>query len=169
MRLGWSNWTEERREKHRAWARAHYQRRKNDPVYQEQVRRQRALRRSDPAKVKADVAQVVAREKQQKRTPELWPGYALHSSRRRAAKYGIPHTISATDIVIPSACPVFGVPFVFDGPKWHPHAPSLDRFKPELGYVPGNIRVICLRANRLKWNGTAEELRQVLNYMENLG
>lgn len=168
MKLGRSHWTEERREKHRAWSRANYQRRKAEPGYQEQVRRQRVLRRADASVRQSDVAQVVAREKLQKRTPDLWPGYALRSSRRRAAKFDIPHTITVRDIVIPPLCPVFGVPFVFDGPAWHPHAPSLDRFKPELGYVPGNIRVICLRANRLKWNGTADEIRQVLAYMENL-
>lgn len=29
---------------------------------------------------------------------------------------------------------------------------------PELGYVPGNIRVISTQANRMKWDSTAEEL-----------
>jgi hypothetical protein len=37
---------------------------------------------------------------------------------------------------------------------------------PSLGYVPGNIRVISMRANRIKTDATADELRAVLRYME---
>lgn len=34
------------------------------------------------------------------------------------------------------------------------------------GYVPGNIRVISNRANLLKSDATVEELRKVIDYME---
>lgn len=41
------------------------------------------------------------------------------------------------------------------------NAPSLDRIRPALGYVPGNVRVISYKANRLRNNGTFIEIMQV--------
>jgi hypothetical protein len=43
--------------------------------------------------------------------------------------------------------------------------PSLDRVIPALGYVPGNVRVISFRANRLKQDATAEEVAAILDYI----
>lgn len=45
-------------------------------------------------------------------------------------------------------------------------SPSLDRLIPAKGYVKGNVRVISRRANCLKSNGTLEEFRAVMAYME---
>jgi hypothetical protein len=47
-----------------------------------------------------------------------------------------------------------------------PDAPSIDKVIPELGYVPGNVNIICWRCNRLKNNGTATELRAVADYID---
>ena len=41
-----------------------------------------------------------------------------------------------------------------------------DRVVPALGYVPSNIRVISFRANRIKSDASAAELRAVLEYVE---
>ena len=50
-------------------------------------------------------------------------------------------TITKDDIVIPSHCPVLGIPlFQTLGKKGGgDHSPSLDKVRPELGYVPGNV------------------------------
>lgn len=45
-------------------------------------------------------------------------------------------------------------------------AAELDRFKPELGYVQGNVTFLSRRVNRLKNNVTTKELRQLLEWME---
>ena len=58
-------------------------------------------------------------------------------------------------------------------PKWawrceqcgHEGSPTLDKTIPALGYVPGNIAVISWRANRLKNNGTLEELEALVEWM----
>lgn len=44
-------------------------------------------------------------------------------------------------------------------------SPSLDRFKPEFGYVPSNIVVISNRANMIKSVGTAEEHEKIAAWM----
>lgn len=64
-------------------------------------------------------------------------------------------------VSIPERCPALGVKLTPGNKKGPlPHAPSLDRIKPELGYIPGNIQVISFRANTMKTNATLAELRQ---------
>ena len=46
-----------------------------------------------------------------------------------------------------------------NGINYNPNARSLDRIKPELGYVEGNVRFISLRANQIKSDCTEEQLR----------
>jgi hypothetical protein len=65
----------------------------------------------------------------------------------------LPFNILPEDIEIPIVCPIMGVPI-----SKGKYAPSVDRIIPELGYVKGNIRVISLLANQMKWNSTPEEL-----------
>lgn len=101
----------------------------------------------------------------------------LSSAKSRAKKYGIPFDLVLDDIYIPKSCPVFGVPFEsgFGKGKPNPNSPSLDRMVPEKGYVPGNIMVICDRANRIKRDGTPEEFHRLAQFlraferMKNLG
>jgi hypothetical protein len=42
----------------------------------------------------------------------------------------------------------------------------LDRIIPELGYVPGNVKIISMRANRIKTNATIEDIKNVLLYLK---
>ena len=81
---------------------------------------------------------------------------------RRTRKSGLPFTIEVTDIIIPQICPVFKVPLQ----KNTPFAPSLDRFIPELGYVPGNVHVISRKANTIKSNATLTEMKMLLEWMQ---
>lgn len=86
---------------------------------------------------------------------------------RRAKRFDLIFTISPDDIILPEVCPVFGFKLrSYFGSKnegrgasnTHYDSYSLDRIKPELGYVPGNIAVISHRANTLKRNATVEEI-----------
>ena len=45
-------------------------------------------------------------------------------------------------------------------------SPSLDRIDPNKGYVPGNIIVICHRANCIKADATAKEIEDVANWLQ---
>jgi hypothetical protein len=73
-----------------------------------------------------------------------------------AMKRGIPFTISPRDVysAMRSAgfiCAVSGIPFVRsarpNAAMPDPWGPSIDRIATAQGYVPGNIRVVCLVAN----------------------
>lgn len=77
----------------------------------------------------------------------------------RAKRDGLEFTISKEDIVIPTHCPILGIPIKKNiGSGFHPDSPSLDRIFNTKGYIKDNIRVISNRANLLKCDATLEEL-----------
>lgn len=90
----------------------------------------------------------------------------LGNAKQRAARAGVPCTITADDIVVPSHCPVLGIPLYRRlGRKGGcDNSPSLDRIYPEDGYVPGNVVVVSRRANRAKSDLTIEELTAVADF-----
>lgn len=82
----------------------------------------------------------------------------LNSARNRAKRDGCPCTITKADIVIPEFCPLLGIRLSRNKTD---ASPSLDKIRPELGYVPGNVWVISKRANTIKSNATPEELQML--------
>lgn len=99
-------------------------------------------------------------------------GYLLRHAETRAKKQGIPFDLTREDLVMPDVCPVLGLPFEWGVGQmgWrNMRSPSLDKIKPQLGYVRGNVRIISNRANHLKSNGTISELEAVLAYMKREG
>jgi len=85
----------------------------------------------------------------------------LKSSRYRAKRDGIRHSLTLADINVPERCPVLGLRLRKTKGRAGPASPSLDRISPRKGYVPGNVLVVSWRANELKKNGTADELARV--------
>lgn len=90
----------------------------------------------------------------------------ISSSRERAKKYGIPHELTAKDIVIPEVCPVLGVPIVLE--RRHIYAPSIDQKIPRAGYTMENVTIMSRRANLLKNNMTADEARLIAAYLKEI-
>ena len=82
----------------------------------------------------------------------------LNSAKARAKQFGRDFNLTLDDIIIPQTCPVLGTPMV---------SPSLDRHNNDLGYVKGNVFVISKRANMLKSNGSAEDFKKIIAYLEN--
>ena len=80
----------------------------------------------------------------------------------------IPFDLDITDIVIPSHCPILGMAITPNHGRqgYYPDSPSLDRINPKGGYLKGNVRIISNRANMLKSNATAEEMRLILKDLE---
>ena len=93
----------------------------------------------------------------------------LKGAKDRSRIKGLSCTITREDIDIPDVCPILGIPIVInvlgnDGGK-RDSSPRLDRVHPERGYVPGNVRVISNKANRLKADNTVETLWAILTYI----
>src|SRR6266446_762437 len=89
----------------------------------------------------------------------------LYSAKTRAKELGLPFNLCDADVEIPERCPVLDIPLKFNKGKRGPDSPSIDRIRPEKGYVRGNVAVISMRANAIKTNATAEELTHVALYV----
>lgn len=98
----------------------------------------------------------------------------LYCAKSRAKKKGLPFNIDITDVIVPKMCPVFNIPIFRTAPvpgqvkRNCANAPSLDRIRPELGYVKGNVRVISWRANTLKKDGALEEFEAIVRDLRKL-
>lgn len=92
----------------------------------------------------------------------------LYHARTRARLNSLPISISIEDIEIPTTCPVLGILLERGVGRVKDSSPSIDRKSPELGYIPGNIRVISWRANKLRSDATIVELEKVLAYAKGL-
>ena len=88
------------------------------------------------------------------------------SSRSKELK--LPFNIEIGDILIPSKCPVLGIPLKKGDKKTHSGSPSLDRLVPEQGYIKGNIWVISHRANRIKNDSTPKEIKKLIAALNKL-
>lgn len=83
-----------------------------------------------------------------------------HTTKSRAKRQGLEHTITREDIKISTHCPVLGIPLDKSrGKGKQDGSVSVDRIDNTKGYIPGNIQVISLLANRMKNNATPEQLK----------
>ena len=89
------------------------------------------------------------------------PAFGMVTAAKRRRRDGIPVTITTADIWIPVNCPVCGVTLTVGSGASSDESPSIDRYDPVLGYVPGNVMVICRGCNRRKQNHTGEQLIQL--------
>src|ERR1700758_4330490 len=90
-----------------------------------------------------------------------------NSACRRGAKYNAwEFTITEDDLDWPTHCPV--LPWIelhYPGRyRNDPAGASLDRIDHQRGYLPGNVRVISLRANLLRKDITYQELRALADF-----
>lgn len=110
--------------------------------------------RSKPLLPHAKNRQVKANRKWIKENPEL---YIWNRTRFTAKTRKLKFSLAVEDIVIPTHCPILGIPIgvLMDDKD---NAASVDRIHPARGYVPGNIVVISLRANMLKRDLTPREV-----------
>lgn len=94
--------------------------------------------------------------------------YMLKNATMRAKQLGLVCTITEKDITIPVFCPLLNLELKRGVGKQHAASPSIDRIKPELGYVPGNVWVISHRANELKRDATVQELQMLATNLSKL-
>lgn len=86
----------------------------------------------------------------------------LISAKGNARNRGHEYAITRADIVIPKHCPYLGIILDLSGEGTsgvgNLSAPSIDRIDSSKGYIPGNIQIISLLANRMKQDATIEQL-----------
>ena len=64
---------------------------------------------------------------------------------------------------------MLGIPLVpnVGGSNQTRNSPSIDKIRPELGYVIGNVAIMSAKANSMKMDAsTPEELRMVADWLE---
>jgi len=88
-------------------------------------------------------------------------------ARRRARERKVSFALSIDDLQAPEFCPVFGTRLVYQADQRRcDMSASLDRIESSLGYVPGNVWIISWRANQIKSDATADELRKVAGALD---
>jgi len=93
-------------------------------------------------------------------------GSILHAA-ERAKKKGLPFDLyDHKELLLArfkNGCELTGLPFDFEtvgrGGKWN--SPSIDRIKPELGYVYTNVRIILWSLNKAFSNWGEDQFEQV--------
>ncbi len=85
----------------------------------------------------------------------------LTHARTRAKANGIEFDLTEDDVTLPVNCPVLGFKLEWGTQGDYDRSPSLDRFDSSKGYVKGNCHILSSRANRLKNDGTMDELIRV--------
>jgi hypothetical protein len=125
----------------------------------EQVESRKAAQREDFAGLSAERRQ--QRNAQERARYARDPASGMLTAAKRRRRDGIPVTITTADIWIPDNCPVCGVALAIGSGASSDRSPSLDRYDPALGYVPGNVMVLCRGCNRRKQNHTGEQLIQL--------
>lgn len=91
----------------------------------------------------------------------------LNNLRSSAKKRGILFTITIVDLnnlSFPITCPILNIKIDYHKRGVGDDSPSIDRIDSSKGYEPDNIMVISYKANRMKNDGTLEELQQMAKY-----
>ncbi len=89
------------------------------------------------------------------------------SNMKRAGKE---FTINFGELDWPEYCPVLGIKLdYFAEGKPNDNSPSFDRVDNNKGYVKDNVQIISYKANRIKNDVLINELKLILEYMENHG
>lgn len=84
--------------------------------------------------------------------------FLFRSNKYNAKKRGIEHTLLYEDIVWPTHCPLLGVELNYRTVGREDYGISLDRIDNTQGYVKGNVQVLSLKANVMKYSASKEEL-----------
>ena len=94
-----------------------------------------------------------------------------HHLKNSAKKRGIPFSLTLTDLhdlSIPITCPVLGLPLRHERGRPTDNSISVDRIDSNKGYTKDNIIVVSWRANFLKSNSSLEEMKQLVEFYEQL-
>jgi len=90
-------------------------------------------------------------------------------ARSRATAGGLPFNLTVKwaerelASAVENGCPLLGIDLRLDSRRIAaPDSPSIDRFHPDRGYMPGNCWIISHRANTMKRNASLDFMRRIL-------
>jgi hypothetical protein len=83
---------------------------------------------------------------------------------QKKTKFG--SSLSVHDLTFPSHCPILGIEIDYFNDVIGDNSPSLDRVDPDGGYVAGNVLIVSMKANRIKQNGTLDEILKIAEYIK---
>jgi hypothetical protein len=102
--------------------------------------------------------------KKHNKHPPLPAAVLFNAASARARKKGLPFEITREWVnagIEAGVCQLTNEPFYFGPDNFHSLQPSLDRIDSSLGYVPGNVRMICLILNLAKSSMSDDEFREL--------
>lgn len=107
--------------------------------------------------------------------PERWAAITIWDARRRAKGAGLAITIDSEWVrrrldQIGHRCEVSGIVFSHENPTQahkRPFMPSLDRIDCRVGYVPENVRIVCVSVNMLLQDWGIEVYRRLIAAHQN--
>ena len=81
----------------------------------------------------------------------------------RCSKKNILFNITLSDLLpLPQVCPDLAIQLSYTTKGHHTgYFATVDRIVPDLGYVPGNVRIISYKANAMKQNASLAELKTI--------
>lgn len=86
----------------------------------------------------------------------------VNSARARSRSHGYEFDITEEDFIIPSHCPLLGIPMVVNKKgSTKEDSFSLDRIDSSRGYVKGNVWVISMLANSMKSSASFEQFQMM--------
>ncbi len=74
-------------------------------------------------------------------------------------------TIEWKDVHIPTICPILKIKLDYFGKYRDDDYPTYDRTDNTKGYIPGNVEIISWKANRIKNEGSLEDHRMIVDYL----
>lgn len=87
--------------------------------------------------------------------------------RHRNGQYQSPFDLTEADLEWPDECPALGIKLRYEAQsdRSADDVPTIDRINSSLGYVRGNVQILSRKANRIKNDGSPEEVMMVAVYM----
>lgn len=90
------------------------------------------------------------------------------STKTRSKEKDLEHSLTKKDIeqMFCNYCPILGYKFEFFKGAFYPYSASIDRLDSSKGYTKENCKIISFKANELKNNGTIQQIKYIIDYME---
>lgn len=92
----------------------------------------------------------------------------VYGAKQRARKLNLPFDLTVEYLIgiMPERCPVFDEKLLYGGEGCRTKfTASIDKIKPELGYIKGNVQIISNLANMMKQNASFKELVKFANWI----